>query len=78
MIQPTLNTYVCLFCGQRISAGSLDPCAIQLIGKIDRPHNEQKVQTFFCHIACIQGLAKIDAKNFFVTDPDFSSVGDFD
>ena len=78
MIEPPVNTYVCLFCGQGISPGPLDPCAIHLIAKIDRPRNEQKEQTFFCHVGCIQNLAKIHPANFYITEPNFSSVGDFD
>jgi hypothetical protein len=78
MIEPPVSTYVCLFFGQGIPSGPLDPCAVHLIGKIDRPRNEQMEQTFFCHVACIQGLAKIDPANFYITDPDFSSVGDVD
>jgi len=37
-----------------------------------------KEQTFFCHVACIQNLAKIDPTNFYITDPDFPSVGNFE
>lgn len=78
MTEKKMNTYVCLFCAQSIVPGPLDPCALHLVGKIDRPRNEQKEQTFFCHIGCLRELAKIRPANFYIASPDFPCVGESD
>lgn len=70
--------YSCLFCGEGIMAGTLDPCAIHLVAKINCPRNEQKEQTFFCHFNCIKQRAAIHPDVFYIAEPDFPSVGDCD
>ena len=73
-----IDTYTCLFCAQDIIPGPLDPCAINLVGKIDHPRDEQKEQTFFCHISCLQNRAAIHPANFYIAEPDFPCVGEYD
>jgi hypothetical protein len=56
-INPNNLQYQCCFCGRGIAKSSeggdpLDPCAVVLIGKWERPESEQGVQQFFCHFAC--------------------------
>jgi len=69
-------TYQCLFCGDAITSGGLDPCALQLIAKFDHPRSEQKEQAFYCHIACLQSRASEQPDCFYITDPDFPTVGE--
>jgi len=76
--EQSADTYICIFCAQRIAPGPLDPCALHLVGKIDRPRNEQKEQGFYCHAACLQGRAAIHPANFYIASPDFPSVGECD
>jgi len=78
LMKQSADTYACIFCGQRIAPGPLDPCALHLVGKIDRPRNEQKEQTFYCHADCLQVRAAIHPANFYIASPDFSSVGECD
>ena len=49
----------CCFCGKQVAKSSvggdaLDPCAVLLIARWDRPDSEQGTQQFFCHIACFE------------------------
>jgi len=76
--EQSADTYICIFCAQRIAPGPLDPCALHLVGKIDRPRNEQKEQSFYCHADCLQGRAAIHPANFYIASPDFPSVGECD
>ena len=51
--------YQCCFCGGGVTKASeggnpLDPCAVVLISKFERPEKEQGVQQFFCHVACFE------------------------
>jgi len=69
-------SYSCIFCTKAIEAGALDPCAIHLIARINRERSEQKEQTFFCHIACLQSAASTHPANFYIVEPDFPSVGE--
>src|SRR5438270_7025352 len=62
-IDPDDLQYQCCFCGKGVTKASeggdpLDPCAIVLIGKWERPESEQGVQQFFCHVACFEEQAK--------------------
>jgi hypothetical protein len=76
--QEQVEIYSCVFCGNGIASGALDPCAIHVIGNFDRPRTEQKEQTFFCHIKCLQNSAAIPHANFYILEPDFPTVGDLD
>ena len=55
--------YQCCFCGEGVTKASeggepLDPCAVVVISKFERPEREQGVQQFFCHVACLEEHAK--------------------
>lgn len=69
-------TYQCLFCGEGISAGELDPCALVVVARIDRPRVDQKEQTFYCHLGCLQGKALVHPRTFYIADPGFATVGE--
>jgi len=69
-------SYSCMFCAQAIEVGALDPCAIHLVARANRQRSEQKEQTFFCHIACLQSASSIHPANFYIIGPDFPSVGE--
>jgi hypothetical protein len=71
------NAYACIFCGRSIEPGPLDPCAINLVACIDRPRGNQKDQTFYCHISCIQALSS-SPQNFYITDSDFPTIGEIE
>jgi len=56
-------TYQCCFCGHGIArpadgGDALDPCAVVLIAKWERPKAEQGVQQFFCHVGCFEEHGK--------------------
>lgn len=70
------SQYVCLFCNEGIEPSSLDPCALHLVARFDRAREDQKEQTFFCHVACLQSKSEIDPANFYLVDPDFPTVGE--
>lgn len=69
---------VCLFCNEGIESGALDPCALHLVARMDRPRHEQKEQTFFCHLRCLQSAAAMHPGNFYIADLDFPTVGEQD
>lgn len=68
--------YQCLFCGQGVAPGELDPCALVLAARIDRDRAEQKEQTFYCHLTCLIGRSALAAGTFYITDSDFPTVGE--
>jgi len=70
--------YECLFCSEGIAPSSLDPCALQVIARIDCPRQDQKQQMFYCHLACLQAHAPAHAASFFINDPDFPTIGELD
>lgn len=70
--------YQCLFCGQEITTSPLDPCALHLVARYDRAREEQKEQTFYCHMACLRSRATVHQNNFYIADPDFPTVGELD
>jgi len=72
--QSEQKPYQCLFCGDGIKPGPLDPCALNLITGIDHAHADQKEQTFYCHLSCLQSHASIHPGNFYITEPDFPST----
>jgi hypothetical protein len=74
-VQEKPMAYACVFCNDAIEPGPLDPCALQLTSCVDRPRSQQKEQTFFCHIHCLQSRAAIHQGNFYIADPDFPTVG---
>lgn len=58
-VDPDELKYQCCFCGQGIrkpheGGYRLDPCAVLLISKFERPESEQGSQQFFCHLACFE------------------------
>jgi hypothetical protein len=62
-IDPNNLQYQCCFCGEGVTKASeggapLDPCAVVLIGRWERPESEQGVQQFFCHVACFERVSK--------------------
>lgn len=69
--------FVCVFCGETIAPGELDPCALIVVAAIDRPRPKQKEQTFYCHINCLKDRSSV-AGSFYITDPDFSSIGEIE
>lgn len=69
------ETYQCMFCGNGIEPGALDPCALNLVAHIDRPRSEQKEQTFYCHFVCLRDKAAIHHGNFYITEPDHPTEG---
>ncbi len=54
--EPKTLQYQCCFCGE--SGSALDPCAVVLIARWERPEAEQGVQQFFCHVLCFQRVSK--------------------
>lgn len=68
--------YQCIFCGQGVAPGELDPCALVLVARIDRDRAEQKEQTFYCHLSCLRGRSALGAGTLYITDPDFPTVGE--
>jgi len=70
------QNYQCIFCGETIRAGGLDPCALHLVAKFDQPRRAQKEQTFFCHIKCMESRASSHPATFYINDPDFPTVGE--
>jgi len=62
-IRPDELQYQCCFCGEGIrkpheGGNPLDPCAVLLISKFERPEAEQGTQQFFCHYACFESHGK--------------------
>ena len=62
-IDPNDLQFQCCFCGTGITKGSqggeaLDPCAVVLIARWERPESEQGAQQFFCHLACFERVSK--------------------
>jgi hypothetical protein len=60
---PNNLQFQCCFCGSGITKGSqggepLDPCAVVLIARWERPEREQGTQQFFCHLACFQRVCQ--------------------
>ena len=70
--------YQCLFCGESISPGTLDPCGLTLVTGFDRPRQKQREQIFYCHIACIQARASTKPDCFYITDPEFPTIGEIE
>lgn len=68
--------YQCLFCGQGIAPGELDPCALVLVARLDRVRTEQKEQTFYCHVACLRSRSSAGPGVFYISDVDFPTVGE--
>ena len=68
--------YQCLFCGEGIEPSGLDPCALHLVARFDRPRGEQKEQTFFCHLSCIRAKTLALPDSFYIADPDFPTVSE--
>ncbi|WP_446809104.1 hypothetical protein ACH50O_17875 [Methylomonas sp. 2BW1-5-20] len=69
--------YQCMFCAESIAPTDMDPCALNIIARIDRPREVQKEQMFYCHIDCLKSHSSIHPGNFYITDPNFSTVGEF-
>ena len=69
--------FVCVFCGETIAPGELDPCALIVVAAIDRPRAEQKEQTFYCHINCLKDRSSV-AGSFYITDHDFPTIGEIE
>lgn len=69
---------ICFFCSKTIDHGDLDPCALQVVARVDRPRGAQKEQTFFCHFVCLQAHCGIHEGNLYIADSDFPTVGDID
>jgi hypothetical protein len=79
MSSPSVTTaieYQCLFCGKRIEPGKLDPCALNLVAKVDQPRLQQKEQTFYCHLDCLQSRAAVKPATFYIADSDFPTIGE--
>ena len=76
LVNSEQEAYVCIFCNEAIYPGPLDPCALQVVARLDRPRDEQKEQTFFCHIGCLQERATTHPGNFYIADLDFPTVGE--
>ncbi|GAB2494108.1 hypothetical protein GCM10027084_04310 [Pseudoxanthomonas sangjuensis] len=70
------TNYVCLFCGNSIESGDVDLCALHVVARFDQLRGEQKEQTFFCHINCLQQRAAVHPGNFYISDPEFPSIGE--
>jgi len=70
--------YQCVFCNQGISPLGLDPCALHLVAHIDKPNHMQKEQTFFCHFDCLRTRSEIHPANFYISEPDFPTVGEIE
>jgi hypothetical protein len=62
----------CCFCGAGVERLGVDPCALRIVNHWDRPEDEQRSQTFYCHAACLrsrmQGQAAFNASTL---DPSF-------
>jgi hypothetical protein len=74
-----ISKYVCVFCNLAIASDSLNPCALNVICRVDSPRNEQKEQTFYCHVDCLKSHAADDPSiqgSFYITEPHFPTVGE--
>jgi len=60
--------YRCCFCNQRVEAGDVDPCDINIITKIDRPRDERESQVFYCHMECFKARMHDYARSYLVID----------
>ena len=74
----TASRFLCLFCAEAIVPTELDPCAVQVTAKFDRPREEQKEQMFYCHINCLRERSNISPGNFYICESDFPTIGDID
>ncbi|HSC80090.1 MAG TPA: hypothetical protein VLC08_07040 [Chitinolyticbacter sp.] len=72
----TFDDPACIFCDQPIAPGVHDPCAINLVTRIDRPRLQQKEQTFFCHMHCLQSRSAMHPGVFYIVEPGFPTVGE--
>lgn len=68
--------YQCLFCGQGIAPGELDPCALVLVARFDRTRADQKEQTFYCHLSCLRSRSFAGSGVFYISEAHFSTVGE--
>lgn len=53
----------------------LDPCALVIIGHIDREWRDQKEQTFYCHFECFRRLVGDDGV-LYIEEADFATNGE--
>lgn len=70
--------YQCMFCNRGIPPGDLDPCALNLVAHVDKPHHLQKEQTFYCHFDCLRSRSEIRPGNFYIAEPDFATIGEIE
>ena len=70
--------YSCLFCGDGIQSGILDPCALQVIAKIDSERDVQKEQTFYCHINCLIQHSAINNGSFYICETNFPTISEIE
>ncbi len=76
--QPESVVYQCILCRQGITADEpLDPCALVLVAHFDRPRDQQKEQTFYCHAQCFRRAANQDGL-LYILEPDFPTIGELD
>jgi hypothetical protein len=74
--------YECCICKETVASGelagsNLDPCELLLIVNFDKPREEHKEQSFFCHFECFRTLVNNDGI-MCIMDDDFPTVGECD
>ena len=48
------NLYLCCFCNNLIISSNGNPTEIDVLINFDKPKNEQKNQSFYCHMECFK------------------------
>ncbi len=48
------NLYLCCFCGNLIISSNGNPTEIDMLMNFDKPKNEQKNQSLYCHMECFK------------------------
>jgi len=71
--------YQCIICKESIAETEmvqhgLDPCALVIVGHVNREWKDQKEQTFYCHFQCFRRIVNDDGL-LYVAEPDFCTNG---
>jgi hypothetical protein len=57
-------TVSCAICGETVAAEGIDPCALVVVTRWNRPKDEQGVQQWFCHSACAKATLHPTARTW--------------
>ena len=67
--------YQCCICKSESELKDLDPCSLTLRTNIDEKEDNQKEQTFYCHLECFRKLINDDGI-MYIMEEDFSTLGE--